>query len=379
MSRATVSNAYNRPDQLSVELRAHVLETARRLGYTGPDPAARALVRGRTGVVGALFSEPLDYAFEDPAAVLVLRGLAQECRETHTGLLLLPIELDDAVAEDAVHGAAVDGLVAYSLPDDAPVLRAARSRAAACGHRPAQGGRHRHRQPGRPRERPLALDHLLALGHRRVAALGYRLHPERADGPVDPAGLHASRYRLSRERAGGYQQALRQHRRPPEELGIFQVAANTRRRAPTPLGACSAARRRPPPSLPTPTSSPSACSRPPGRSAWRCPASSRWSAPTTCPPPPPRRPAADHRPAALPRQGPPRRAAAHCGRDAGDHHRASGPSDRASVHRAARSTGVVAVDLLLPQRQAVGLMPRWPARGPITSPEPANLWNKAGS
>jgi DNA-binding LacI/PurR family transcriptional regulator len=128
VSRATVSNAYNRPDQLSVELRAHVLETARRLGYTGPDPAARALVRGRTGVVGALFSEPLDYAFEDPAAVLVLRGLAQECRETHTGLLLLPIELDDAVAEDAVHGAAVDGLVAYSLPDDAPVLRAARDR-----------------------------------------------------------------------------------------------------------------------------------------------------------------------------------------------------------------------------------------------------------
>jgi DNA-binding LacI/PurR family transcriptional regulator len=228
VSRATVSNAYNRPDQLSAEVRARVLETARRLGYTGPDPKARALVRGRTGVVGAVFSEPLDYAFADPAAVLVLRGLAQECRKTHTGLLLLPIDLDDADAQAAVQAAAVDGMVAYSLPDDAPVLRAAQQRglplvvidqpqvrgAAFVGQDDREGAR-------------LALDHLLALGHRRIVALGYRLHPERTVGPVDLEGLHASRYRLSRERADGFQQALTRHHLPPETLGIFQVAANT--------------------------------------------------------------------------------------------------------------------------------------------------------
>jgi DNA-binding LacI/PurR family transcriptional regulator len=47
VSRSTVSNAYNRPDQLSADLRQRVLETARRLGYAGPDAAARAL--GRRG------------------------------------------------------------------------------------------------------------------------------------------------------------------------------------------------------------------------------------------------------------------------------------------------------------------------------------------
>ena len=228
VSRATVSNAYNRPDQLSADLRARVLETARRLGYTGPDPAARALVRGHTGVIGAVFSEPLDYAFEDPAAVLLLRGLAQECRQTHTGLLLLPIELDDAIADDAVRGAAVDGLLAYSLPDDASVLRVARQRglplvvidqprvrdAAFVGQDDRECAR-------------LALEHLLALGHRRIAALGYRLHPERAEGPVDPRGLRRSRYHLSRQRAAGYRDALKRHNATADTLRIYQVAANT--------------------------------------------------------------------------------------------------------------------------------------------------------
>jgi DNA-binding LacI/PurR family transcriptional regulator len=83
----------------------------------------------------------------------------------------------------------------------------------------------------------LALARLLALGHRRIAALGYRLHPERADGPVDPAGLPDSRYRLSRERAACYQQALIQHHSPPDTLSFFQVAANT------PEAGASAARR----------------------------------------------------------------------------------------------------------------------------------------
>ena len=43
VSRTTISNAYNRPDQLSADLRERVLATAKRLGYAGPDPVARSL------------------------------------------------------------------------------------------------------------------------------------------------------------------------------------------------------------------------------------------------------------------------------------------------------------------------------------------------
>ncbi len=56
VSRTTVSNAYNRPDQLAPELRDRILVTARELGYAGPDPAARRLRSGRRDAVGLLLA-----------------------------------------------------------------------------------------------------------------------------------------------------------------------------------------------------------------------------------------------------------------------------------------------------------------------------------
>src|ERR687895_1245056 len=69
---STVSNAYNRPDQLSAALRERVLEAARRLGYPGPDPLARGLRRGRAGAIGLVYDSRLSYAVRDPAAVAFL-------------------------------------------------------------------------------------------------------------------------------------------------------------------------------------------------------------------------------------------------------------------------------------------------------------------
>ena len=74
VSRTTVSNAYNRPDQLAPELRERVLATAAELGYSGPDPAARRLRSGGREAIGLLFTESLGYAFNDPGAVRFLQG-----------------------------------------------------------------------------------------------------------------------------------------------------------------------------------------------------------------------------------------------------------------------------------------------------------------
>src|SRR5918996_386294 len=90
VSIGTASNAFNRPDLISEGLRARVFEAASRLGYSGPDPAARRLRTGRTGAFGLIFTDRLPYAFDDEAAVLFLRGLANALENSGAGLLLIP-------------------------------------------------------------------------------------------------------------------------------------------------------------------------------------------------------------------------------------------------------------------------------------------------
>ena len=71
VSRMTVSNAYNRPDQLSAATRARVLAVAAELGYGGPDPAGRSLRRGRSGTVGRRPHRPPGPRLQRPGDGLV--------------------------------------------------------------------------------------------------------------------------------------------------------------------------------------------------------------------------------------------------------------------------------------------------------------------
>src|SRR5277367_1893874 len=90
VSRMTVSNAYNRADQLSAATRERVLEVARQLGYPGPDPTAASLRLGRTGTVGVVLTERLPYAFTDPGLVTILHGIATALSDAGNALLLVP-------------------------------------------------------------------------------------------------------------------------------------------------------------------------------------------------------------------------------------------------------------------------------------------------
>ena len=127
VSRTTVSNAYNRPDQLTPQLRRRILDVARRLGYPGPDPAGRRLRQGRAGAVGVLLTERLSYAFADSAAVAFLEGLARRCEDAAQALLLLPLARGEEGAA-VVRQAAVDAFCLYSMPDVHPALDAALER-----------------------------------------------------------------------------------------------------------------------------------------------------------------------------------------------------------------------------------------------------------
>ena len=54
VSRTTVSNAYNRPDQLSAATRERIMAAAKARGYPGPDPTARSLRTKHAGSWGAV-------------------------------------------------------------------------------------------------------------------------------------------------------------------------------------------------------------------------------------------------------------------------------------------------------------------------------------
>jgi len=118
VSRMTVSNAYNHPDQLSAELRQRVLAMAEELGYGGPSAAGRALKRGRSDVLGVLLTEALPYAFGDPGTVSFLHGVTAATAAAGLALQLIPAAAE--TAERLVRDAAVDGLIAHSPADDDP-------------------------------------------------------------------------------------------------------------------------------------------------------------------------------------------------------------------------------------------------------------------
>jgi DNA-binding LacI/PurR family transcriptional regulator len=138
VSPATISNAYNRPDQLSAELRERILATAKELGYPGPDAAGRILRIGRAEAVGVLLSERLSYAFSDPFAVEFLTGLSEVVEEDGISIVLMPLSArtdeptDVRNADDrdltAVRNANIDALAILSLPTDHPAAVLARAR-----------------------------------------------------------------------------------------------------------------------------------------------------------------------------------------------------------------------------------------------------------
>ena len=193
VSRMTVSNAYNRPDQLSPELRRRVLATAKRLGYPGPNPLAATLSRGRVGALGLLFDDPLPYAFTDPAAVLFFGGIAKVCAERKVGLVLVPVGAETDPETDLTRVALVDGFVAYcDLPDDER-LDAIEERGLPMVIVDAA------------RE---AAQHLIDLGHRRIGIVSLPFAPDGYEGAAGAERQAAARFHCNRERLRGYRDAL---------------------------------------------------------------------------------------------------------------------------------------------------------------------------
>ncbi|NVK41416.1 MAG: LacI family DNA-binding transcriptional regulator [Oceanospirillaceae bacterium] len=86
VSTATISNAFNRPDQLSAELRERILDECRRSGYDGP---RRSRQKGRRPVLGLMLDGALGDNLANPETGALIRGLGEELDRQQYSLLLL--------------------------------------------------------------------------------------------------------------------------------------------------------------------------------------------------------------------------------------------------------------------------------------------------
>jgi DNA-binding LacI/PurR family transcriptional regulator len=198
VSRMTVSNAFSRPDQLSPALRGRILAAAEELGYAGPDPAARALAKGSTGAVGVLLTDSLQVAFTDEFATGFLAAVAGELAPTGLALTLLTTSPHQQAVIPA-RDVAIDGALIYSCEPGSA----------------ASGWLRRRKLPlvlvdqapetGLPSVNiddrggaAAAAQHLIDLGHRRVAILSSSaIGPFGRLSPADLGGLsNTTRARL---------------------------------------------------------------------------------------------------------------------------------------------------------------------------------------
>lgn len=227
VSLSTASVVFSGTRPVTDATRQRVVAAAAELGWAGPNPLARSLRQGRTGVVGVVLSERLLYAFRDPYSAAVLDGLASALDESASSMLLLPRPpagepVADEVLVGRVAAAALDGVViaGCGLTDD-PVITHLHARGVPMV---GTGGAPDPRLvrvvvPDRAACADLAR-HLRDLGHRRVAVLTFPLDLDGGSGPVSSQRLRDARVTEARERALGVQDVL-------GDVPVLEVRSNS--------------------------------------------------------------------------------------------------------------------------------------------------------
>lgn len=221
VSRTTVSNAFNRPDQLSAGLRARILDVAQGMGYAGPNPVARVLRTGRANTIGIVFSDPLLYLFTDPVAIALLQGVAAACEASRTGVLILPADAPEAAAA-RVREAVVDGFLVYCHEEASPVVDALAVRGL-----PVVGVDLDHLALG-----PVvtiddrggaaaAACHLIGLGHRDLAVMALASERE-----LHHDHRRLARFKPVRDRLAGYRDAMAEAGLDPGSLHVVEEPQN---------------------------------------------------------------------------------------------------------------------------------------------------------
>ena len=112
VSTATISNAFNRPDQLSKAKREEILSQCQKIGYTGPNKAAQILRKGTSNIVALVLADSISYMVRDPVASKFIQGVSEKLQKHGKHLLLYAGDSETIL--DVVDF--VDGFICYGAP-----------------------------------------------------------------------------------------------------------------------------------------------------------------------------------------------------------------------------------------------------------------------
>lgn len=204
VSTSTASVVFSGKTKVSDATRERVLAAAVELGYTGPDPMAASLRRGRSGIVAVVLAGQLRAAFLDPVTIPMMDGLTDGLASLGAGVLLLR----DEPAEDgfsALTTAPVDAAVLIGCSGrtraSLDVLRG-RGLPVVVIEGDAGVGIPQITLDNREAAAEIAR-HVQQLGHIRVVTLTLPTDSARRRGEITPAGLAAATVDVTVDRIAG--------------------------------------------------------------------------------------------------------------------------------------------------------------------------------
>lgn len=187
VSASTASLAFSGSGPVSDATKERVLAAASELGYAGPDPRARSLRRGRSGIVGVVLEERVRAAFLDPVKIQTLDGLTEGIAPLGAGLLLFT-DTGDPAAPVSLDTAPVDAVVLIGCsPKFFRQVEALQRRGIPMvAIEGAPGGGIPEITIDNREATRLGAEHLRGLGHTAVATVTLPFEPGRTRGPLTP-------------------------------------------------------------------------------------------------------------------------------------------------------------------------------------------------
>jgi DNA-binding LacI/PurR family transcriptional regulator len=202
VSVSTASLVFSGAGPVAAATRDRVLAAAAELEYGGPDPTARSLRRGRSGVIAIITEDRLADAFRDPMNLAFLDGVAQAFGDERTGLLVIPLAAESGVDLSAPPmDAAILLGCSLDLGASVEVLRRRRIPIVAVEAEPFDGVLLVDLDNRAASRRGAA--HLFELGHRDVATVTLALDATRTFGPLTPERERGATGNTTRQRLAG--------------------------------------------------------------------------------------------------------------------------------------------------------------------------------